>query len=157
MNKTDLELFDSIMESWLSYKITSQAIAEAVYSETSPSDVNKWIEPDGPLSDHDQLGRKVQRLRRLKIKPEEWEALDIIRRLRDNKKFVTIEAVVKRRTRPDEKLPTQKIIAAICGVSLDVYKKRRAKAKALVVLYSGSYQETIARCYGKKKTEAVKK
>lgn len=149
----DSEIFSAVMESWLSYKIKAEAIRESVYAEASPSDCDRWTIPDGPSNDHDQLGRKVARMRRIKIEQHEFEALEIIRRLDKLKKFVTIETVVKRRTRAEEKLPTQKIIAAICGVTLDVYKKQRAKTKKLVVLYSGSYQETRARRYGKKKAE----
>jgi hypothetical protein len=143
VKRTEKEIFELVMASWLSYKITRQVIEESVYSEPSASD-HSGTTNSGPKNDHDTLGRKVDRMNRLEsFEPDELEAAEVVSRLGKMQKFVTIEAVAKRRISAAQKLPTQRVIAAMCQCTIDEYKKRRATAKKLIIARSEPYLRII--------------
>lgn len=133
MNQQDKELFELLESAWVSYYSKCENREEIPWQAEGLMGKIQTYEGELPESGAykpDMMPATVDKFRKFYITDLEYFAAKMMfkvpKALRD---FVMIEPIIRRKENV-----TQKLIAAICGVTISQYEKRRRRSK-LVLLH----------------------
>lgn len=133
MNHADTVLFETIEKNWVEYFSKCEARDEIPLR--SGDSLSRMIVYQRGLKP-DTMSDVIDKFRKFSISEKEYFAFRMMLAVpKSLRLFVMLEPLIKNKPNPkNEKKPTQGVIAALCGCTIDEYKKRRGRAKDYLVL-----------------------
>ena len=140
MNRQETELFEDLERHWVNYFSKCERRDEIPWRSSHPAGQLVDYLGDIPRAEGnrpDMMPGIIDKYRKFQITHNEQFAARMIFKVpKQLRIFVMLEPLIKNKPNKEGKKPSQSVIAAACGCTLDQYKKRRGKAKDRLVSHA---------------------